>query len=158
MFRELTRKKQQLTKEECLALLQREKRGVLSVCGEQGYPYGMPMNHYYCEEDGCLYFHSGRAGHRADALAACGRVSFCVYDRGRRRRGEWALRVKSVIVFGDMEIVDDAVAVAEIAARLSRKFTDDEAYIQEEIRRYGKQTVLLRLRPLHMCGKAVVES
>ena len=68
MFRELTRKKQALLREECLELLRREKRGVLSVQGDGGYPYGMPLDHWYCEEDGCLYFHSGKSGHKLDAL------------------------------------------------------------------------------------------
>ena len=57
MFREMMRIKQQLPESECLEILKNEKRGVLSVLGDDGYPYGMPMNHYYCEEDGKLYFH-----------------------------------------------------------------------------------------------------
>ena len=60
MFRELTRKRQALTREECLALLRSELRGVLSVQGDDGYPYGMPMNHYYNDADGKLYFHCGK--------------------------------------------------------------------------------------------------
>ena len=60
MFRELLRKKQKLTESECIDLLINEKRGVLSVCGDNGYPYGMPMNHFYNESDGCIYFHTGK--------------------------------------------------------------------------------------------------
>lgn len=52
MFREMTRIRQQLAESECIEILKNEKRGVLSVLGDDGYPYGMPMNHYYCEEDG----------------------------------------------------------------------------------------------------------
>ena len=51
MFRELVRKNKQLPIEECIALLTRETRGVLSVNGDDGYPYGMPMNHFYNPED-----------------------------------------------------------------------------------------------------------
>ena len=68
MFRELVRKKQALSREECIEVLQKETRGVLSVIGDGGYPYGAPMNHWYNEEDGCIYFHCGNAGHRVDAL------------------------------------------------------------------------------------------
>ena len=50
MFREMVRQKQQLAKEECIEILKNEKRGVLSVLGDDDYPYGMPLNHYYCEE------------------------------------------------------------------------------------------------------------
>ena len=55
MFRPLTRIKQQLTNQECIDLLINEKRGVLSVIGDNDYPYGMPMNHYYDIENNVLY-------------------------------------------------------------------------------------------------------
>ena len=100
MFREITRIKQKLSDEECAEVLRTEVRGVLSVLGDDGYPYGMPLNHYYNEEDGCLYFHSGKKGHKIDAMVREPKASFCVYDRGYRREGEWALNIRSVIVFG----------------------------------------------------------
>ena len=86
-FREIGRKKQALSREECVELLKTELRGVLSVLGDGDYPYGVPMDHWYCEEDGRLYFHSGRKGHKLDALRRCPRASFCVMDGGFRREG-----------------------------------------------------------------------
>ena len=68
MFRELIRKNKKLPTEECIHILKTEKRGVLSVNGDHGYPYAMPMNHYYNEEDGKIYFHCGKIGHRLDSL------------------------------------------------------------------------------------------
>ncbi|MBQ8345805.1 MAG: pyridoxamine 5'-phosphate oxidase family protein [Clostridia bacterium] len=157
-FRELIRIQKKLERQACVELLRRETRGVLSVCGDGGYPYGMPMNHFYCEADGCLYFHCGREGHRIDALRRCDKVSFCVYEEGRPIEGHWALTVRSVIVFGRMEIIDDPERVAQIATALSRKFTSDEQYIQREIELYGKDTLLLKLTPEHLCGKQVTEA
>lgn len=46
MFREMARKKQLISEEECIELLKKEPRGVLSVLGDDDYPYGMPLNHY----------------------------------------------------------------------------------------------------------------
>ena len=60
MFRDVARKKQALTRAECIALLKREKRAVLSVVTEHGYPYAVPVNHWYNEADGKLYFHGGK--------------------------------------------------------------------------------------------------
>ena len=37
MFREMMRKKQQLTEEECIEILKTELRGVLSVLGDDDY-------------------------------------------------------------------------------------------------------------------------
>lgn len=158
MFRELTRKKQRLTDEECKRVLIEEKRGVLSVNGDDGYPYGMPMNHYYDEKSGKIYFHCGKKGYRTDALAVCNKASFCVYDGGCRTGNDWALTVKSVIVFGKIKTVDSLDKIVEISAALSRKFTDDEGYIQTEIENFAQRTLLLELTPEHICGKKVKES
>ena len=57
MFRKMRRSPQALTKEEIVEVLKKETRGVLSVQGDDGYPYGVPINHYYDEETGKLYFH-----------------------------------------------------------------------------------------------------
>ena len=158
MFRELTRKKQALTCQDCIRILTQEKRGILSVHGEDGYPYGMPMNHWYDEESGKLYFHSGKVGHRLDALKKNDKVSFCVYDSGTREEGKWALRFESVIVFGRIEILDDHDEITRITKALSHKFTQDDAYIEREITQYAKATLLLKLIPEHICGKWVKES
>lgn len=158
MFRELVRKKQQISNEECVELLKEELRGVLSVQGDDGYPYGLPINHYYNEADGCLYFHSGMTGHKIDALRRDSKASFCVYDRGFRREGEWALNIKSVIVFGRIEIIEDKETIYDISRKLSHKFTRDEAYIEKEITHSGPRTLMFRLVPQHMTGKLVNES
>ncbi len=157
MFRELVRKNKQLTMDECIEILKNETRGVLSVMGDDDYPYGMPMNHWYNEEDGKIYFHSGKAGHRLDALRRSDKVSFCTYDNGYRNEGEWAWNVKSVIVFGRMEVIDDINKITDIMTKLSYKFVQDEEYIKKEIKLYGHETLLLVLSPEHICGKIVKE-
>ena len=158
MFRELIRKNKKISEKECIDLLRSEKRGVLSVNGDDGYPYGMPMNHYYNEEDGRVYFHCGKVGHRLDSIKKNDKVSFCVYNEGYRNDGEWALNIKSVIVFGRIEIIDNAEKITDISYKLSRKFTSDEAYIKKEIDQYARATLLLALTPEHICGKAIKES
>ena len=158
MFREMLRKKQQLSDEECIEILKQEPRGVLSVIGDDDYPYGMPLNHFYCESDGKLYFHSGKKGHKIDAVTRRDKASFCVYDQGFRREGEWALNIRSVIVFGRIEIVTDPDKICEIARLLSYKFTDDEKYIEDEIKKSGPRTFMFALVPEHITGKLVNEA
>lgn len=158
MFREVARKKQQLDKAECVELLKTEMRGVLSLIGDGGYPYGLPIDHWYHEEDGCLYFHSGPVGHKVDAIRNCDKASFCVYDQGFRKDGDWALNIKSVIVFGRIEIVEDHEKAIELTRALSFKYTSDAAYIQEEIDKYGHEVLVFKLVPEHMTGKITKES
>lgn len=158
MFRKLTRKNRQLSTEDCISLLKDEKRGVLSVLGDNNYPYGMPMNHWYNEDDGNIYFHCGKTGHRLDALKKHNKVSFCIYDNGYRHDGEWALNVKSVIVFGKIEIIDRTDKIVDITTKFSYKFTQDDEYIKKEIETSAHKTLLLKLTPEHICGKLVTEA
>jgi Predicted flavin-nucleotide-binding protein len=158
MFREVARKKQIIPREECIELLINEPRGVLSVLGDDEYPYGMPMNHYYCEEDGKIYFHGGKKGHKIDAISRHDKASFCVYDNGFRNPGEWALNIRSVIVFGRIEIVEDMDKVIRISRLLSYKFTNDEAYIEHEISNDGPRTLMFALVPEWITGKIVNEA
>ena len=78
MFRPLRRIKQQLTQEECISVLKNEVRGVLSVLGDNDYPYGLPINYWYSEEENKIYFHGSREGHKIDSIKNCDKVSFCV--------------------------------------------------------------------------------
>lgn len=156
MFRELQRKNKAISYDECINILKEEKRGVLSVAGDGGYPYGMPMNHFYAD-DGNIYFHCGKKGHRLDALKECNKVSFCVFDEGTKTENKWALTINSVIVFGKIEIIDDISVTCDVSDKLSRKFTCDEEYIKNEIELYAHETLILKLIPEHICGKRVVE-
>ena len=158
MFRKMRRFKQQISESECIEVLKSTKRGVLSLIGEDGYPYGIPIDHWYCEEDGKLYFHGGMKGHRIDAVERCDKVSFCVYDEGYKKEGEWALNINSVVVFGRIRIVEDELKKRDICTNLCRKFTDDEAYIQKELDSSFPRVCCLELTIEHMTGKLVNES
>ena len=105
MFRKMRRFKQQLTDEECAEILRREARGVLAVLGDDGYPYAVPLDFVY--KDGKLYFHCAAEGHKIDAIRHCDKVSFCVTEQGERAPGEWWLKVRSVIAFGRIRILED---------------------------------------------------
>lgn len=157
MFRDIRRFKQALSKEECQEILVNEVRGVLSVIGDDDYPYGMPINHWYNPENGKIYFHAGPGGHREDAVKKHDKVSFCVYDQGYHEEGDWALYIKSVIVFGRVRMIEDAEEINDICRKLCYKFTDDEEYIRHELEHSGPRTLLLELTPEHMTGKKVHE-
>ena len=76
MFREMRRKNQQLLEEDTAAILREGSSGVLSVLGDDGYPYGVPLSYLY--EEGRLYFHCAVSGHKLDALRREAKASFCV--------------------------------------------------------------------------------
>ena len=158
MFRKMRRFKQQLPDEECIEILKTTKRGVLSLIGDDGYPYGVPMDHWYCEKDGKLYFHGAKEGHKIDAIKGCDKASYCVYDEGYRKEGEWALNIRSVITFGRICLVEDEDLAREICTELVWKFTDDKEYLEQELKNAFSRVQCLELIPEHMTGKLVNES
>ena len=159
MFREMRRQDKKLSMEECVKVLTEETRGVLSVLGDDDYPYAAPINHFYNEEDGKLYFHMGPwDGHRLNALKKHDKVCFCTMDKGYQEEGDWAWNVKSVIVFGRMVISRDLDLIRDIMIKLAHKFTDDDDFILGDIEAQGMETLLLVLTPDHISGKLVNES
>ena len=158
MFRNLRRIKQQLTQDECIFVLKNEVRGVLSVLGDEDYPYGLPINYWYSEDENKIYFHGSREGHKIDAIVKHDKVSFCVYDKGVQVEGKRGLDYNSVIVFGRIKPVEDRVKTLDICRKLSRQFDFGENYIEEEIQKFAKFVLCLELTPEHICGKKVNES
>ena len=59
-FREMRRKRQQLSEEESIAILQKATAGTLALLGDNDYPYAVPISYVYA--DGRLYFHSALSG------------------------------------------------------------------------------------------------
>lgn len=157
MFRPMRRFQQMLRPEDCLTLLKEERCGVLSVLGEEGYPYGIPMNHWYDPESGKLYFHGARKGHKLDAIRACDKVSYCVYHHGLQQEGK-AENARSVVVFGRMRTVKDPDTMLRICTNLCQAFGYDRAYLERELVYSFRNILCLELTPEHISGKLVMEA
>ena len=154
----MRRFKQQISEDECKEVLKTEPRGVLAMMGDDGYPYAIPLNHWYSEEDNKLYFHCAKEGKKLDSISKCDKVSFCVMDEGYRNEGEWALNIKSVVAFGKMRIVEDEEKKKEICINLTRKFTDDKDFLEHELTNAFPRVCCLEIEIEHMTGKLVNES
>lgn len=105
MFREMRRKLQQLTDDETEEIFRRGSHGVLSVTGDDGYPYGVPLN--YCYEDGKIYFHCAKSGHKTDAIMNDPRVCFTVVDRDDVAEELLTTLYRSAVAFGRARIVPE---------------------------------------------------
>ena len=116
-----------------------------------------PVDHWYNEADGKLYFHGAKEGHRLDAIAREPKASYCVIDAGVQRENDWSKDFKSVIVFGRMELVEDEARVKDALLHLTLKFTD-ASYFDEEWRKVGARVRITALVPEHISGKRVNES
>jgi len=155
MFRPMRRFKQQLSDQETLEVLANAKRGVLSVIGDDGWPYGVWLNPHYRKEDGRIYFHGAKEGHKIDSLRKDARASFTVIDDGVRDDGGWAYTFRSVVVFGRIEFVEDHEFALELCRELARRFNPSETDIEKEIQMAGSRVQVFCLIPEHITGKRV---
>lgn len=158
MFRKMRRFKQQISNEKCVELLKKEPRGVLSVLGDDDYPYGLPINFYYDEEDKKIYFHGAKEGHKMDAIRRHNKASLCIYDQGFKREGEWPLNINSVIVFGKITLVEDMEKVTDKVRFLGLKHYPTPESVEEEIAKAISRVQLFEMSIDHMTGKLVNES
>ena len=156
MFRQMRRIRQLQSDEVCISILKEQPRGVLAVHGEDGYSYAFPMDYIY--KDGKIYFHCAREGHKIDALKADDRVSFCVYNEGFRREGEWALNITSVVIFGRIRFITDDREALAVCRELGEKYIPTGKELDRELECSFRHVQMLELTIDHMTGKLVNES
>ena len=143
MFREMRRKKQALSKEECNAVLNRGTSGILALAGDDGYPYAVPISYVY----------------KLDAIRRNAKVSFCVIDQDQIVPEEYTSYFRSVIVFGTMRILKDDSEKRTAVEKLALKYAPDDT---EENRRIAierdwKPLCMLEMHIDHMSGKEAIE-
>lgn len=157
MFREMRRKRQQLSTEECEEILCRGTSGVLAAEGDGGYPYAVPLSYVY--ENGKLYFHCAKAGHKLDAVRRNAKVSFCVIDRDAVMPEEYTSYFRSVIVFGEMRILEDEAKKWNAMERLSLKYAPEDSPERRRgaIEKDWAPLCVLELSVAHMSGKEAIE-
>lgn len=158
MFREMRRFKQQVTDEECKKVLAEEKRAAFSVIGEDGYPYTIPVNFYFDEEDNCIYLHGAREGHKIDALKTCNKVCFTTWNQGFKKEDAWEWNATSVVVFGKVKFIEDRAIIEDKLRKLADKYYPTKEEIEAEMSSSAFNRVqMLAIEIEHMTGKLVNE-
>lgn len=151
----MRRFKQALPPEECLDILHKAYRGFLSVIGDGGYPYSIPINFYH--EDGKVYFHSAMEGHKIDALRSCDKACFTVLDEPVKEPGDWWYHVKSVICFGRVHEVTDPSRHEYLLRKLGLKYFPEGYDMEDDMRRNAPRAAVLEFSIEHLSGKKVRE-
>ena len=157
MFRAMRRKRQQLSRAEAEAILERGTSGVLAVAGDDGYPYAVPLSYVY--QDGKLWFHSAKSGHKLDAVRREEKASFCVIDQDQVVPEEYTTYFRSVIAFGRVRILEDAGEIQAAIDLLARRYApgDSREHRQAVIRREAGAMYMLELTVEHLTGKEAKE-
>ena len=156
MFREMRRKKQQLTDNESIEILNAATSGTLALSGDNGYPYAVPLS--FVHKDGMIYFHIAREGHKLDSIKRNDKASFCVIDRDEVITPELTTHYRSVIVFGRIRLLEDETAIINSLRWLGEKYSPGyEERTQQAIARQLKNVAIAELVIEHMTGKQAIE-
>ena len=157
MFREMRRKKQKLSKEECERILYDGTSGVLALHGDDGYPYTVPISYVYDGEK--LWFHSAKSGHKIDAVLKNDKASFCVIDQDQIVPEEYTTYFRSVIAFGRIHIAEDDTEKRSAIEKLALKYSPDDTDENREkaIEREWNPLCILEMKIEHLSGKQAIE-
>ena len=150
MFRETRRKKQELSKEECIDILQTAKTAVLGVVGDT-----VPINFLYANYK--IYFHGAKNGHKIDAINKCNKVSLCVVDKDDVIEEELTTYFKSVILFGKARILNTDKEIFHAAKVFGLKYNNDVTTVEKEIKREWNALSCIEIKIEHMTGKEAIE-
>ena len=155
-FRSMRRKRQQLSDEESISILQNATSGTLALLGDNGYPYAVPISYVYA--DGKLYFHSALSGHKIDAIRNCDKASFCVIDQDEVHPEKYTTYFRSVIAFGRIHIIEDEQEKLATARLLGDRYNpNQEEALQKEIEKGLSRMVMIRFDIEHLTGKEAIE-
>src|SRR5512146_2287203 len=155
MRTELRRKERAMkTSREMELLLERMPVGRLAVTTEEG-PYIVAVNFLFFE--GSIFFHSGMAGRKMEALRADPRVCFMVDEIGPQVLWEQGCGIsqvyKSVICIGRAEFVEGQVEKRGLLEKMVRKYVPSSYPIAPMKDESIKKTAVVRIVIESMSGK-----
>ena len=105
-MRKIRRKDREIETNDAINLLTKCEYGVLSTVGNDGQPYGVPLNYVY--KDNCIYFHSARGGHKIENIENNSKVSFCAIGYTNVLPSKFGTEYESVVAFGNAsEVIQD---------------------------------------------------
>ena len=154
MFRRIRKIKNEIDKDAVDSLLHSCRRGVLSMNGDDGYPYSIPINYYYDEANQKIYFHGAKSGYKVDCLNRNDKVCFTVFGNESIKELPWAPYVQSVVVFGRCHLIDTD---NEILKTFAMKYYPSSDLADMEIKGGSKFVQMYEISIEHKSGKQVQE-
>ena len=157
MFRAVRKKKNEISTDAAKALLRSSRRGVLAVNGDDGYPYAIPINYLYDEENEKIIFHGAKAGHKVDALKKNDKICFTVFGNEMVKEEAWAPFLQSVVVFGRCHLVESQEEAIALVKKFAAKYYPNMDMVNEEAASSGRAVQMFEIQIEHLSGKEVQE-
>ena len=154
MFRTMRRIDRAVSEKEAWDIVKKGDWGTLSLIGDEGYPYGVPLN--YIVEDGKLYFHSGAKGHKLDAMKASSKACFTIVTKAQVIQDKVTTAYESVILFGNVRIIEDPAITRSFIVKMAYGFgpITDSSRIDKALVPGACPAVVMEFIPDHIQGKA----
>ena len=157
MFRAIRKRKNEISIDAAKDLLRSSRRGVLAVNGDEGYPYAIPINYLYDEENNRIIFHGAKAGHKVDSLKKNDKICFTVYGNEIIKEERWAPYLQSVVVFGKCHLVENVDNTISMLKKFALKYYPNEEMVNKEIAFSGRGVQMFEIEIEHLSGKEVQE-
>ena len=153
MFKEIRLKDRSVNDEKIIEIFRTGSFGVLSTTGEDGYPYGVPLNYTYF--DNCICFHCAQQGHKLENIKFNEKVSFCVVTRSDVLANKFDTDYESAIAFGRAKEVIDASEKKDILLSELNKYSGDYPTAgMNYMKKYWDETKVIKIKIEHLSGKA----
>ena len=153
MERKMHKIKRQMTDEAAKAAFVQGHHGTLSVNGDDGYPYAVPVNYVYV--DGKIYVHYAKVGYKIDCIQRDSKVCFSAILDAQVVPKMVTARFTSVVAFGRASIIEDEderyMALKTFVDRLCGPTAIPEgmAFLEKTIAR----TAIIRIDVEQLTGK-----
>ena len=157
MFRPLRKKKKAISIEAAKDLLRASRRGVLALNGDDGYPYAIPINYWYDEENNKIIFHGAKVGHKVDSLKKSDKICFTVYGNETIKDEAWAPYLQSVIVFGRCHLLENRDDIIKLVKKFAAKYYPNEEMVNAEVELSGMGVQIFEIEIEHLTGKEIQE-
>lgn len=125
--------------------------GILSTVGEDGFPYGVPLNYAYDGDK--IYFHCAKdSGHKQDNILFSDKICFTVVTDSEVLVDKLDTKYKSVVVFGTAK---KSVANREYAFKqLLKKYAPEFSEFDSQEHKFDcKASDIYEINILKLSGK-----
>ncbi|MGH4138443.1 pyridoxamine 5'-phosphate oxidase family protein [Clostridium sp.] len=136
---------------EVMDLLKTGEYGILSTCGENNQPYGIPLCYVIIDKN--IYFHCAGVGTKLDNISVNDKVSFTVVGKAKVLQDQFSMSYESVIAFGRATMLveeEKYEPLMEFIRKYSPEFIEEgQLYIDKA----KEKTTLVKIEIYSLSGK-----
>jgi nitroimidazol reductase NimA-like FMN-containing flavoprotein (pyridoxamine 5'-phosphate oxidase superfamily) len=147
----MRRIERQMNDNEVLELLNKGEYGILSTCGEDNQPYGIPLSYVLIDKN--IYIHCAGVGTKLDNISVNDKVCFTVVGKTKVLQDQFSTEYESAIAFGRaIKLVEEEKyePLMEFIRKYSPEFLEEG---QLYIHRAKKNTTLIKIQVYSFSGK-----